>query len=287
MRNLQCAQLEHDRSVLSGRGKSREKSSPRRLTRRSERHPVAVENARDVVRRARANAPPALRSSISARARFVSSSMNPWLAASSLSSTRRRCAVSAARVQSTGLLARDAVDKALMALRRFRALCRIMKVGRVYAIATAAARDASNGPEFIAAAEKICGCEIQIISGPREAKLSALGVISGVHKPKPRRRYGWRFKRTHRCTRQFIAAGHHAAAGRSCVLGMLRRIRRSAPNASSPRPWPIFEQLDGLCRPQFLCGGRHMARARAASHPAKWLSAQGDARLHDPSCRCA
>lgn len=86
-------------------------------------------------------------------------------------------------VQSTGLLAKDAVSKALTALRRFRALCRVMKVGRVYAIATAAARDASNGPDFIAAAEKICGCEIQIISGPREAKLSALGVISGIHKP--------------------------------------------------------------------------------------------------------
>ena len=86
-------------------------------------------------------------------------------------------------VMSTGLLAKDAVDKALLALKRFRALCKIMKVGRVYAIATAAARDASNGPDFIAAAEKICGTEIQIISGPREAKLSALGVISGVHKP--------------------------------------------------------------------------------------------------------
>jgi exopolyphosphatase / guanosine-5'-triphosphate,3'-diphosphate pyrophosphatase len=86
-------------------------------------------------------------------------------------------------VQSTGLLAADAVSKALTALKRFRALCKIMKVGRVHAIATAAARDASNGPEFIAAAEKICGCAIQIISGPREAKLSALGVISGIHKP--------------------------------------------------------------------------------------------------------
>jgi exopolyphosphatase/guanosine-5'-triphosphate,3'-diphosphate pyrophosphatase len=86
-------------------------------------------------------------------------------------------------VQSTGLLAEDAVTKALTALRRFRALCRVMKVDRVYAIATAAARDASNGPAFIAAAEQICGCAIQIISGPREAKLSALGVVSGVHRP--------------------------------------------------------------------------------------------------------
>ncbi|WP_420134493.1 exopolyphosphatase [Rhodopseudomonas sp.] len=86
-------------------------------------------------------------------------------------------------VQSTGLLATDAVDKALTALRRFRALIRVMKVGRVYAIATAACRDAKNGPDFIAAAERICGVSIEILSGPREAKLSALGVISGVHKP--------------------------------------------------------------------------------------------------------
>jgi exopolyphosphatase / guanosine-5'-triphosphate,3'-diphosphate pyrophosphatase len=86
-------------------------------------------------------------------------------------------------VQSTGLLAPDAVAKALTSLRRFRALCRIQKVGRVYAIATAACRDASNGPDFIAKAERICGVPIEILSGPREAKLSALGVISGVHDP--------------------------------------------------------------------------------------------------------
>jgi exopolyphosphatase/guanosine-5'-triphosphate,3'-diphosphate pyrophosphatase len=86
-------------------------------------------------------------------------------------------------VQSTGLLAPDAVAKALTSLRRFRALCRVMKVGRVHAIATAACRDASNGPEFIARAERICGVRIQILSGPLEAKLSALGVISGIHKP--------------------------------------------------------------------------------------------------------
>ena len=86
-------------------------------------------------------------------------------------------------VQSTGLLAEDAVARALTALRRFRALCKIQQVGRVYAIATAACRDARNGPDFIAKAERICGAEIQILSGPREAKLSALGVVSGIHNP--------------------------------------------------------------------------------------------------------
>src|SRR5713226_2450695 len=86
-------------------------------------------------------------------------------------------------VQTTGLLAPDAVAKALTSLRRFRALCRVMKVGRVYAIATAACRDATNGPDFIAKAERICGVRIEILSGPREAKLSALGVVSGIHNP--------------------------------------------------------------------------------------------------------
>src|SRR5437660_1674950 len=86
-------------------------------------------------------------------------------------------------VQSTGLLAPDAVARALTSLRRFRALCKVQKVGRVHAIATAACRDATNGPDFIAKAERICGIKIEILSGPREAKLSALGVISGIHKP--------------------------------------------------------------------------------------------------------
>src|SRR6187399_1667519 len=86
-------------------------------------------------------------------------------------------------VQTTGLLAPDAVAKALTSLQRFRALCRVMKIGSVHAIATAACRDASNGPDFIAKAERICGCPIEILSGPREAHLSALGVISGIHNP--------------------------------------------------------------------------------------------------------
>jgi exopolyphosphatase/guanosine-5'-triphosphate,3'-diphosphate pyrophosphatase len=86
-------------------------------------------------------------------------------------------------VQSTGLLAADAVDKALAALRRFRQLSETIRVGKLLAIATAACRDAENGPEFIAAAEQICGTQIDVLSGKREAMLSALGVVSGFHRP--------------------------------------------------------------------------------------------------------
>ncbi|MBV8838875.1 MAG: exopolyphosphatase, partial [Alphaproteobacteria bacterium] len=86
-------------------------------------------------------------------------------------------------VQSTGLLARDAVEKALEALRRFRALCDKAGVRRLWCVATAACRDADNGSEFIAAAEAICRKRIEVVSGQREARLSALGVVSGIYKP--------------------------------------------------------------------------------------------------------
>jgi exopolyphosphatase/guanosine-5'-triphosphate,3'-diphosphate pyrophosphatase len=87
------------------------------------------------------------------------------------------------QVQSTGLLAPDAVTEALLALRRFRALCDNLRVGRVFGIATAACRDAENGPAFIAEAERICRVKIDVLSGKREAELAALGVVSGIYQP--------------------------------------------------------------------------------------------------------
>jgi exopolyphosphatase/guanosine-5'-triphosphate,3'-diphosphate pyrophosphatase len=86
-------------------------------------------------------------------------------------------------VQSTGLLAPDAVAEALSALTRFRALCDTLQVGRVFGIATAACRDADNGKAFIDEAERICRIKIDILSGRREAELAALGVVSGVYEP--------------------------------------------------------------------------------------------------------
>jgi exopolyphosphatase/guanosine-5'-triphosphate,3'-diphosphate pyrophosphatase len=86
-------------------------------------------------------------------------------------------------VQSTGLLAKDAIDTALAALKRFRALCDTLHVSSLWAIATAACRDARNGRAFIEQAEAICGTPIKILSGKREAHLTALGIISGIYKP--------------------------------------------------------------------------------------------------------
>ena len=87
-------------------------------------------------------------------------------------------------VFTTGKLAKSGVEKALSALKRFRALTEILGIDDVRVIATAAARDASNGPEFLAAAKAaLGGREIALLSGAREARLSALGVLSGIHAP--------------------------------------------------------------------------------------------------------
>src|SRR6201998_4877451 len=70
-------------------------------------------------------------------------------------------------VQTTRLLAADAVKHALATLKRFRALCRTMGVKRIFAIATAACRDAKNGPAFIHLAELTIGVEVDVVSGGR------------------------------------------------------------------------------------------------------------------------
>jgi len=55
-------------------------------------------------------------------------------------------------IATSGKLASDGMSRALRALRRFRALIDQLEVTRVEVIATAAAREAKNGPEFIAKA---------------------------------------------------------------------------------------------------------------------------------------
>jgi exopolyphosphatase/guanosine-5'-triphosphate,3'-diphosphate pyrophosphatase len=86
-------------------------------------------------------------------------------------------------VASKSILAKDAIEETLSALARFRALCGVMQVERVHAIATAAVREAKNGPAFIKDAASACGVAIDVLPGPREAQLAAAGVIAGFYRP--------------------------------------------------------------------------------------------------------
>jgi exopolyphosphatase / guanosine-5'-triphosphate,3'-diphosphate pyrophosphatase len=83
----------------------------------------------------------------------------------------------------TGELNPKAIENALAALKRFRALSHQAGAISMHVLATAAAREASNGPQFIVAAEEILGVPVRVLSGREEAYYSALGVISSFHKP--------------------------------------------------------------------------------------------------------
>ncbi|WP_114008964.1 Ppx/GppA family phosphatase [Cohaesibacter intestini] len=84
---------------------------------------------------------------------------------------------------SSGKLDKKSVEAALNALRRFRFMLDHSGVRDVHVLATAAARDAKNGPAFLTAVEEICGVAPQVLSGEDEARKSARGVMSAMLEP--------------------------------------------------------------------------------------------------------
>jgi len=84
-------------------------------------------------------------------------------------------------IVSTGKLDPEAVTRSMAEFRRFRALSEQAGAERLHVIATAAAREAENGPDFVHRVEEVLGTEIRILSGREEAYYSALGVISAFH----------------------------------------------------------------------------------------------------------
>ena len=82
-------------------------------------------------------------------------------------------------VASTGSLDSEAVERALVALVRFKTITRVLRVKSLTAIATAAVREARNGADFIAQGQRAAGCPIQVLSGEKEAELAAQGIMMG------------------------------------------------------------------------------------------------------------
>jgi exopolyphosphatase / guanosine-5'-triphosphate,3'-diphosphate pyrophosphatase len=83
-------------------------------------------------------------------------------------------------IAATGRLNRDGIELALANLQRFVALARALGVDHLAIIATAAVREASDGPAFARMAEHACGAPVHIIDGGEEARLSAAGVLAGI-----------------------------------------------------------------------------------------------------------
>lgn len=84
-------------------------------------------------------------------------------------------------LSATGRLNEDGMAQAFTVLHRYHAVARAMGARPFEVLATAAVRDAQNGPDFVAALEaRMPGVPIRVLSGLAEAEYSAEGVLCGI-----------------------------------------------------------------------------------------------------------
>ncbi len=166
-------------------------------------------------------------------------------------------------IASTGRLADEAVERALEALTRFRAIADRIGAKKIHVIATAAAREAENGPDFITWAEGICGTEIQVLSGRGEAEMAANGVMAGMHDAE-----GLAGDMGGGSLELIDIANGRLVGGKTLPLGSLRLMDVTKGDMAQARDF-IDEHLDrvdwlekGKGRPFYAVGGTWRAMAR-------------------------
>ncbi|MDD1727949.1 MAG: Ppx/GppA family phosphatase [Methanospirillum sp.] len=77
-------------------------------------------------------------------------------------------------------LALDAIERTVTVLIRFAEIARSLGSSEIVAVATSATRDARNREILISRVREEAGFELNVVSGPEEARLIWLGVSSGV-----------------------------------------------------------------------------------------------------------
>lgn len=82
-------------------------------------------------------------------------------------------------LRENGYLHPEGRVRALAAIKRFQLIAKGMGLSPLTAVATAAVRDATDGPEFRAEILRETGLELYVIDGEEEARLSAQGVLLG------------------------------------------------------------------------------------------------------------
>ena len=80
----------------------------------------------------------------------------------------------------TGDLTAQAVERAVLALNRYRQLADSHGVHAVVGAATSAVREAGNGRDFLAMVERKLGLQVDLVDGWEEARLIYLGVLSAM-----------------------------------------------------------------------------------------------------------
>jgi exopolyphosphatase/guanosine-5'-triphosphate,3'-diphosphate pyrophosphatase len=84
------------------------------------------------------------------------------------------------RDQATGAITDAALGRGMDALRRFTELAASHQVEQIVTAATSAVREAPNGRDFLQQIKDDLGLDVDLVSGPEEARLIYLGVLSGM-----------------------------------------------------------------------------------------------------------
>ena len=79
----------------------------------------------------------------------------------------------------TGRLFGEGVERTIKALVRFKALADAQGLNKILIVATAAVREARDGPDFVKRVKKETGLKVRVLSGEEEAYFAAMGVING------------------------------------------------------------------------------------------------------------
>ena len=183
----------------------------------------------------------------------------------------------------TGRLNPRGRERALAALRRFALLAEGMDIAPLTVVATAAMREAEDGPEFQAEVLRETGLRLWVIDGDEEARLSAQGVLLGWpdaqgHRLRHRRQLDGTGADRRRQGRQRARPRRWGRSGCS--------RSRAAPKARrahiDTHPEAEHEEAEFRQASRALSGRRVVAGDRAAGHGAAELSADRAARIpHD------
>jgi len=167
-------------------------------------------------------------------------------------------------LQASGRLNEEGVDQALTVLHRYQVVARAMCAERLDILATAAVRDAQNGPEFVALLRsRLPEASIRVLSGTEEAEYSALGLLCGI--PEADGILAGIGGGSLELVR--IANGQSAAV-ETLLLGVIRLAERSGYDPERARTVAAadFDQVrwlsEGEGRDLYLVGGAWRALAR-------------------------
>ena len=172
-------------------------------------------------------------------------------------------------VAEDGKLAEKGMAAALAALARYAAILRLRGVTDVQTVATAASRDASNGPDFIARVAAL-GLHPRLLSGEEEAVTSAHGVQAAFPGA-----FGVVGDLGGGSLELIDIAGDTCTHGTSLPLGTLRLplLRAAGPAKFAQKVRKMLHSADwkaGSGQPLYLVGGSWRALARFAMMRADW-----------------